>query len=114
MTLVGLDGQPLKGPKGADADHVGIHKWNWRTHPKCGPNGLCPGILALMTDSMRVSKNKGFRFGAVGDMTPDGKMVEPHAVGLMYPLPEGGTRLLMFNYCPACGNKIPLAESRGF
>lgn len=115
-SIVGIDGKALRAPKPAEQE-VSIHKWQWRDKPKCSPERLCPGMIALLTDSARASGDKGHRLTVVGDvgMGPDGKtktVVQPEAIGLIYLTPSAGARLLMFNFCPACGNKIPLAESR--
>lgn len=115
-SIVGLDGKALRAPKPAEQDGITVHKWQWRGKPKCSPERLCPGMLALLTDSSRASGNKGHRLTIVGEVgtAPDGtkSVTGPEAIGLIFQTPNAGPKLLMFNYCPACGNKIPLVESR--
>lgn len=115
-SIVGLDGKALRAPKPAEQDGIRLHKWNWRTVPKCGPNGLCRGLLALLQDSGNAAGHKGHRLTMVGEVgtAPDGTktITSPEAVGLIFQTPKAGPKLLMFNFCPACGSKIPLVESR--
>lgn len=87
-----------------------LSKWDPRDRKKCGPEGLCDGMWAMLGNCAQEPAGTITAVGYIGA----GNEAEPTAIGFKASAGPAKGKVLMFNGCPCCGFPLPLLENKAF